>query len=79
MKKKASQTDYVLAWLRAYGSISTMEAFEYLKITRLSARIFDLKEKGFVFDTEKKKSKEGKYYFAYKIFYDPERSNHCKH
>ena len=79
MKKKASQTDYVLAWIRAYGSISTMEAFRYLGVTRLSARIYDLKEQGFIFTTEKKKSKDGKHYFAYKIFYDPTRSNHCKH
>lgn len=73
MKKKTSQTDYVLAWLRAYGSISTMEAFQYLGVTRLSARIFDLKEQGFVFATDKKKSKDGKHYLAYKISYDPTR------
>lgn len=52
MKKKASQNDYVLAWLRAYGSISTMEAFQYLGITRLSARIWELRNEGYVFDEE---------------------------
>lgn len=73
MKKKASQNDYVLAWLRAYGSISTLEAFEWLKITRLSARIYDLKKLGFVFDTKRKVSKEGKRYLEYSILYDPKK------
>lgn len=49
MKKKASQNNLVLAYVRAYGSISTMEAFQYLGITRLSARIFDLTQEGYCF------------------------------
>lgn len=49
MKKKANQNDLVLAWLRAYGSISTMEAFQFLGITRLSARIYDLTQEGYCF------------------------------
>ena len=71
MGSKISQTDLVLAWMRAYGTISTIEAFEYLKITRLSARIFDLKMLGFVFNAERKVSKEGKRYVEYSISYDP--------
>lgn len=73
INKKPSQTDLVLAWLRAYGTISTIEAFEYLKITRLSARIFDLKNMGFVFNAERKVSKEGKRYVEYSILHDPEK------
>lgn len=75
IKKKASQTDLVLAWLRAYGTISTLEAFEYLKITRLSARIFDLKRLGFVFNEDRKTSKEGKRYVEYSISYDPKNDS----
>lgn len=73
MGRKISQSDLVLAWLRAYGTISTIEAFEYLKITRLSARIYDLKRLGFVFNAERKVSKEGKRYVKYSILHDPEK------
>ncbi|MGI5892945.1 MAG: helix-turn-helix domain-containing protein [Bacillota bacterium] len=52
MKKKASQNDLVLAWIKAYGSITTLEAFQGLGITRLSARIHDLKESGHSFSRE---------------------------
>ena len=48
--KKPSQSDLVIAWLRAHGSISTMEAFQYLGITRLSARIWELRNEGYQFD-----------------------------
>ena len=71
--KKISQSDLILTWLRAHGTISTLEAFERLKITRLSARIYDLKKLGFVFDTKRKVSKEGKRYLEYSISYDPEK------
>jgi hypothetical protein len=32
--------------MQEYGKITTMEAFEYLGITRLSARIKDLRDSG---------------------------------
>lgn len=41
-----TQKDMVLDYMNQYGSISTLEAFRDLGITRLSARIFELKEKG---------------------------------
>ena len=69
--KKPSQSELVLDYMRAYGSISTIEAFEYLKITRLSARIFDLARKGFIFNREYKTTKNNKRYIEYSIAYDP--------
>lgn len=41
-----TQKDMVLDYMNQYGSISTLEAFRDLGITRLSARIFELKEHG---------------------------------
>lgn len=52
MKKKASQSDLVLAYIRAYGSITTLEAFGNLGITGLAARINDLTKAGYVFKRE---------------------------
>ena len=52
MKKKASQNDLVLAYIRACGSITTLEAFQYLGITRLASRICDLSKMGYEFDRE---------------------------
>lgn len=36
----------VLDWLRKWGSITPDEAYRQLKIYRLGARIFDLRERG---------------------------------
>ena len=42
-----SQTDMVLAYMRRYGGITTLDAFVDLGCTRLSARIKDLKKAGY--------------------------------
>lgn len=41
----------VLEWLRENGSITSMEAIENFGATRLSAIIFDLREKGHDIET----------------------------
>lgn len=46
--KKESQNQSVLAYLEEHGSITVMEAFTELHITRLSARIYDLRARGHV-------------------------------
>lgn len=43
---KKSQNEQVLDYLMAYGSITTLEAYERLGITRLSGRIYDLRKEG---------------------------------
>ena len=41
-----TQKDEILAYMKKNNGITTMQAFRHLGITRLSARIFDLKEDG---------------------------------
>lgn len=41
--EKLTQTDLVLNYIKQFGSISAMEAFADLGVTRLSARIFELR------------------------------------
>ena len=47
-----NQNDLVLEYCRAYGSITTLEAFRDLGITRLASRIHDLKKAGHEFERE---------------------------
>lgn len=49
-----TQNEQIVSYMREHGSISTMEAFG-IGITRLSARIFELKEKGYEIRDEKVK------------------------
>lgn len=42
-----TQEQRVLDYIREHGSITSMQAFTNLKITRLSARIFNLRARGF--------------------------------
>lgn len=41
-----TQTDEVLHWLKRRKHISPFDAFVKLKITRLAARIYDLRKEG---------------------------------
>lgn len=52
-----AQKQRVLDYIEEYGSISSLEAFQDLGITRLSAVIFNLKEDGYEFDTKTEYSK----------------------
>lgn len=45
---KATQNTKVLNYIREHGSITSMEAFTELGITRLSGRIYDLKQDGHI-------------------------------
>ena len=40
------QSERVLSYMRANGSITTLQAFENLGVTRLSARIWDIRHDG---------------------------------
>lgn len=42
-----TQEQRVLNYIREHGSITSMQAFADLKITRLSARIFNLRAQGY--------------------------------
>lgn len=43
-----NQNNRVLDYMRSHGSITTLEAFSNLGVTRLSARISDLREQGHI-------------------------------
>tara|TARA_R100001530_G_scaffold10564_1_gene10397 strand:+ start:567 stop:806 length:240 start_codon:yes stop_codon:yes gene_type:complete len=49
---KSIQQARVLGYLRAKGSITSLQAIQHYGITRLSAVIFDMIEKGHVFEKE---------------------------
>lgn len=55
--KKISQEQRVLDYINEFGSITTLEAFRDLGVTRLSARIFELRKKGYIIVSEDEKSK----------------------
>lgn len=43
---KKTQNELVLEYLQAYGSITSLQAFNDLGVTRISARIYDLRNMG---------------------------------
>lgn len=49
-----TQREKVLQYMKYNGSISTMECFDKLKITRLSARIYDLRKMGIKIKQERR-------------------------
>ena len=51
------QKQRVMDYIKVVGSISSMEAFQDLGITRLSDVIFRLKKDGYEFDTVTEKSR----------------------
>lgn len=71
-----TQSEKVLEYIKHKGGISTRDAFVHLGITRLSARIYDLKKKGYRFkkiralyaDTRDNKLK---HYDVYKLEDEP--------
>lgn len=42
---KRTQADRVLDYIKKFGSITTLEAFRDLGVTRLSARIYELRNR----------------------------------
>lgn len=48
-----TQHESVLNFMRENGSITSMDAFNFFNITRLSARIFELRQLGHIIDTER--------------------------
>ena len=49
MSHKVTQRDKVLAYIRRFGFITSWQAYQDLGISQLGARIFELKERGYVF------------------------------
>lgn len=59
--KLDSQTDKVLSHIERYDGITSMEAFEKYRITRLSAKIFELRKRGVKVITDMQDGKDGQY------------------
>lgn len=66
-KKKLSQEDVIARHLEKHGSITSMEAFETYRITRLSGRIFDLRQRGMDIVTDMVYGKGGVKYAVYRV------------
>ena len=54
---KITQCQRIVDYMRRFGSISTLEAFNDLGVARLASRIHDLKEQGFNITSETKSTK----------------------
>lgn len=52
MQERLSQCDMVIKYINDFGSITTLQAFHDLGITRLASRIHDLKKRGYCFARE---------------------------
>ena len=44
---RPTQVDRVIAYMKQFGSVSTLDAFKDLGVTRLSARIFEIRKRGY--------------------------------
>lgn len=54
---KATQCERIVDYMRRFGSISTLEAFNDLGVARLASRIHDLKSQGYAISSETKSAK----------------------
>ena len=70
---RMSQTDTIHKHLNIYGSITTWEAIEQYHITRLSAHIQFLEERGVMIDPIKK-SDGKKHWVEYRLMTTPQQS-----
>lgn len=62
--QRKSQNATILAHLREHGTITSWESIQLYKITRLSGRIYDLKEEGHAIDGEMR-HENGKHFKVY--------------
>lgn len=65
--KKPTQEDMVLDYIKKHGSITSWEAFMKLNITRLSGRIYDLREQGYDIDMNYETSVNGTRWGVYTL------------
>jgi hypothetical protein len=67
MRTLQSQTNAILAYMKAGNGITPIEALNLCGCFRLSARIADLKKRGYAIMTEKVKVDGGKYVARYSL------------
>ena len=61
-----NQKKRIIEYIKKFGSITSKDAYVDLGITQLGARIFELKNEGYVFKTE---FENGKNRFGEKVMY----------
>lgn len=54
---KITQKERIIKYIREFGSITSIEAYQDLGITQLGARLDELKRAGYLFRTETENSK----------------------
>lgn len=54
---KLTQCERIVDYMRQFGSISTLEAFNNLGVARLASRIHDLRQQGYNIESEVKTAK----------------------
>lgn len=59
---KVTQKEKIINYIQKFGSVTSWEAYRDLGITQFAARVKELKEKGYEFETkwEKNENKEGR-------------------
>lgn len=71
LENKPTQCEKILKYIRDFGSISSWQAYADLGITQLAARIWQLKERGYVFSkrriTAKNRYGEKTHYDEYRL------------
>lgn len=76
-----NQCEKIVLYIQKFGSISSLEAFQDLGITRLSARIYELREEGYKFDetfeTSKNRFGENVSYKRYRFQKETEIGKMC--
>ena len=67
MSRLSSQNAMILNFLKSGGSLTPIEALQKFQCFRLAARMNDLRNKGYVIETEILKDDNGKSYASYSI------------
>lgn len=76
MAKEMAQWEKVLHYMEYYGGITSMDAFRFLGITRLSARIWELRRMGYEIESVPI-HKNGVTFDKYVIKKDGEPTHNC--
>ena len=70
-----TQSQAILEYMKAHGGITQLEATKFLGITRLSARVFDMKAEGVNIQTRWEQGKNRYGITRYKVYYLKENDN----
>lgn len=74
-----TQGERIIAYIRQFGSITPMEAFQDLSITKLATRVSELKREGWQFEQEtiKVKNRFGEHVHFMKYKLKKEEEDHA--